>query len=204
MTLNSDVWHFCCWRFIKDEIVAKIITKLYGSMWCTTKLRTGYLHQSYRCWGRNYYNDVIMGAIASQITSLTIVYSTVYSDADQRIHQSSASLAICAGNSSGTGEFPAPCGKFTSPRWMTNGQSVCGKCFHLTTSPCSPAKLGQYRGYWWPGYESLSFGGMILLPVHLSVKERSTLLLYDNCLWMFLKIFTLSPNNTLACRILFY
>ena len=39
-----------------------------------------------------------MGAVASQITSLTIVYSTVYSDADQRKHQSSASL---------TGEFPA-------------------------------------------------------------------------------------------------
>ena len=38
--------------------------------------------------------DVIMGAIASQITSLAIVYSTVYSDADQRKHQSSASLAF--------------------------------------------------------------------------------------------------------------
>ena len=35
-----------------------------------------------------------MGAMASQITSLTIVYSTVYSDADQRKHQSSASLAF--------------------------------------------------------------------------------------------------------------
>ena len=35
-----------------------------------------------------------MGTIASQITSLTIVYSIVYSDADQRIHQSSASLAF--------------------------------------------------------------------------------------------------------------
>ena len=40
------------------------------------------------------YNDVIMGAIASQINSLTIVYSTVYSGADQRKHQSSASLAF--------------------------------------------------------------------------------------------------------------
>ena len=40
------------------------------------------------------YNDVVMGAIASQITSLTIVYSIVYSDADQRKHQSSASLAF--------------------------------------------------------------------------------------------------------------
>ena len=34
-----------------------------------------------------HYNDVIMGAIASQITSLTNVYSTVYSGADQRKHQ---------------------------------------------------------------------------------------------------------------------
>ena len=50
-----------------------------------------------------HHNDVIMDAIASQITSLTIVYSTIYSDADQRKHQSSASLAFVRG----TGEFPA-------------------------------------------------------------------------------------------------
>ena len=44
-----------------------------------------------------HYGDVRMGTIASQITSLTIVYSTVYSDADQRKHQSSASLAFVWG-----------------------------------------------------------------------------------------------------------
>ena len=44
-----------------------------------------------------HYGDVIIGAMASQITSLTIVYSTVYSDADQRKHQSSASLAFVRG-----------------------------------------------------------------------------------------------------------
>ena len=44
-----------------------------------------------------HYYDVIMGAIASQITSLTIVFSTVYSDADQRKHQRSASLAFLRG-----------------------------------------------------------------------------------------------------------
>ena len=38
-----------------------------------------------------------MDTIASQITSLTIVYSTVYSDADQRKHKSSASLAFVRG-----------------------------------------------------------------------------------------------------------
>ena len=39
-----------------------------------------------------------MGTLASQITSLTIVYTTVYSGADQRKHQSSASLAFVRGN----------------------------------------------------------------------------------------------------------
>ena len=48
-----------------------------------------------------------MTMLASQITSLTVVYSIVYSGVNQRKHQSSASLAICAGNSPGTGEFPA-------------------------------------------------------------------------------------------------
>ena len=48
-------------------------------------------------WSWVHYCDVIIGAVASQITSLTIVYSTVYSDADQRKHQSSASLAFVWG-----------------------------------------------------------------------------------------------------------
>ena len=47
-----------------------------------------------------------MDEIASQITSLTIVYSTVYSDADQRKHQSPASLAFVWGIHR-SGEFPA-------------------------------------------------------------------------------------------------
>ena len=44
-----------------------------------------------------HYNDVIMIAMASQITSLTIVYPSVYSGANQRKHQSSASLAFVQG-----------------------------------------------------------------------------------------------------------
>ena len=46
---------------------------------------------------RFHYNDIIMGAMVSQITNLTVVYSTVYSGADQRNHQSSASLAFVRG-----------------------------------------------------------------------------------------------------------
>ena len=67
------------------------------------------------------YNDVIMGAIASQITSLTIVFSTVYSDADQRKHKSSASLAFVHGIHRGPVNSPH--------KWP-----VTRKCFHLMTS----------------------------------------------------------------------
>ena len=52
--------------------------------WCDDKIQ-------------DHYGDVIMSTIASQITSLTIVYSTVYWGSDQRKHQSSASLAFVRG-----------------------------------------------------------------------------------------------------------
>ena len=47
--------------------------------------------------GMSYYNDVIMSTIASKTTSLTIVYSTVYSGTDESKHQRSASLAFVWG-----------------------------------------------------------------------------------------------------------
>ena len=46
---------------------------------------------------RLHYTDVIMGALASQIISLSIVCSTVCSGPDQRKHKSSASLAFVRG-----------------------------------------------------------------------------------------------------------
>ena len=62
--------------------------------------------------------------MTSQITILTVVYSTVYSDEDQRKHQSSASLAFVRGIHRDR----------LIPR--TKGQ-LRGKCFHLMTSSCS-------------------------------------------------------------------
>ena len=50
-----------------------------------------------------HYSDVIMGTMASQIISMTIVYSIVYSGADQR----KCVTGLCAGRSPVTGEFPA-------------------------------------------------------------------------------------------------
>ena len=63
-------------------------------------------------WGQTSFDfsDVIIGVVASQFTSLTIVYSNVYLGADQRKHQSSTSLALW--------------GEFTGYRWIprTKGQ----------------------------------------------------------------------------------
>ena len=50
----------------------------------------------------HHYGDVIMGAIGSQITSLTIVYSTVYSKKTSKLRVT----GLWAGNSPGTSEFP--------------------------------------------------------------------------------------------------
>ena len=83
--------------------------------WWIYPYYSGMLHrhwgnrQSHQCkWSipEGHYYDVIMGTIASQITSLTIVYSGVYSDADQSKHQSSASLAFVR-EIHRDGEFPA-------------------------------------------------------------------------------------------------
>ena len=66
-----------------------------------------------------------MTTMASQITSLTVIYSIVYSDSDQRKHQSCTSLAFARGIHRESVNSPQ------IPR--TKGQ-LHGKCFHLMTS----------------------------------------------------------------------
>ena len=56
-----------------------------------------------------HYDDVIMTMLASQITSLTVVYSIVYSGVNQRKHQSSASLAFVREIHRGPVNFPHKC-----------------------------------------------------------------------------------------------
>ena len=53
-----------------------------------------------------HYNDIIMGVIASQITSPTIVYSTVYSDINQENIKAPRHWPLC-GEFTVTGEIPA-------------------------------------------------------------------------------------------------
>ena len=67
-----------------------------------------------------HYNDVIMTTIASQITSLTVVYSTVYSEGRSKKTSKLRVTGLCVGD-----------------RWIprTKGQ-LRGKCSHLMTSSC--------------------------------------------------------------------
>ena len=58
------------------------------------------------CFISTHYTDLIMSAMASQFTSLTIVYSTVYSSANLRKHPSFASLAFVRGIHRGPVNFP--------------------------------------------------------------------------------------------------
>ena len=71
---------------------------------------------------------VIMGALASQINSLTIVYSTVYSDAYQRKHLSSASLAFVWGIHRGPVN--------STHKWPVNAENISlWWCHHAMNLP---------------------------------------------------------------------
>ena len=70
-----------CWDVTTVSVLKR---RVYGCLFNAQNLET-------------HYSDVIIFAMASQITSLTIVYSIVYSDADQRKYQNSASLVFAWG-----------------------------------------------------------------------------------------------------------
>ena len=89
-----------------------------------------------------------MSAMAAQITSLLVAYSTVYSGAGQRKHQSSTSLAFVRG----------------IHRWPVNSPHkgpVTRKTFHLMTSSCSASILGSCAQRWKVGwcYHAIAYIG---------------------------------------------
>ena len=54
-----------------------------------------------------HYNDVIMSTMASQVTSLMIVYSIIYSRRRSKKASKPRVTGLCVGNSPVIGEFPA-------------------------------------------------------------------------------------------------
>ena len=101
----------------------------YGVTW---PKRVTLFHSEISIWF--HYSDVIMGVMASQITSLTIVYSTFYSG---QIKETSKLRVpgLCVGNSPATGEFPA--------QMASNAENVSIWWRHHQTC----LKYSRYRPY---------------------------------------------------------
>ena len=81
-------WFTMVWRGWEDTgiVIPKMATR-----WYTPLIITSVNPRSY------HYSDVILRAMASQITGVSMVYSTICSGSDQRKHQRSASLAFVRG-----------------------------------------------------------------------------------------------------------
>ena len=105
----SQVYGYACtksWHCITDEVHEVTFNCIYlrhiqymnvTNTFSLASLLSVWWNPLSICWGRDYYSDVIRSTMASQITTVSIVYSTVCSGADQRKHQSSMSLAFVRG-----------------------------------------------------------------------------------------------------------
>ena len=93
LTRGVKLGHYCLYRYVSAKLCSVIDRHNMEHKVDHDSLDGLFAEQTILI----HHDDVGMGAIAYQITSLTIVYSIVYSDADQRKHQSSASLAFVWG-----------------------------------------------------------------------------------------------------------
>ena len=91
---------------------------------------------------RWHYNDVIMGAMASQTTSITIVYSAVFFWCTSKKTSKLRVIGLCEGNLPVIGEFPAQRASNAESVSMTSSwdgtiwwfllMSCHGNAFHIT------------------------------------------------------------------------
>ena len=99
-----------------------------GQEWRVERRKISRLPRSLDHCSAPHYSDIIIRAIASQITGVLIVYSTVCSGAEQRQHQSSASLICVRGIHRWLVSFPqSPLNSLHKSQWH-------GTCFHMMTS----------------------------------------------------------------------
>ena len=112
------LWDVYCYTFFENDLIKIVGNLRKGWLTCGIPYIRRVVvqrkrHQELKSVLPIHNNDVIVTTMSSQITSLTAVYSTFYSDVDQRKHQSSASLAFVWG--------------IHRDRWIPR------KCFHLMT-----------------------------------------------------------------------
>ena len=98
-------------------------------------------------WPRSHYSDVIMGAMASQITNLTIVYSTVFFRRRSKKTSKFRVTGLCAGNSPVISEVPAQMASNAEnvSIWWRHHATYTFGCIMTTTR--------------WPGYNYCPHNG---------------------------------------------
>ena len=130
---------------------------------------------------RSHYDDVIMSAVASQITSLTIVYSIVYSGANQRKHQSSASLAFVWGIHRGPVNSPH---KWPVTRKMSPFDDVI-------MSVCRKFSYGQTNKLTTRGWtQALLLSAEVTNAGEMTYDTDTSVLLRNTCIKMWMEIET--------------
>ena len=105
-----------------------------GQEWRVERRKIPRLPGSSDHYSAPHYSDVIMSAMASQITGVLIVYSTVCPGVDQRKHQSYASLSVW--------------GEFTGDRWIPRS--------HLWI-PRTKASDAEHVSIWWRHHENRKY-----------------------------------------------
>ena len=96
-----------------------------------------------------HYGDVIISTMESKITSLTIIYSTVCSGADQGEHQGSASLAFVKGIHRWPMNSPSQRASNTeniSISWRHHGTETLVETMWNTIAPDASASYGNVSG----------------------------------------------------------
>ena len=143
-----------------------------------------------------HYSGVIMRAMASQITSLTIVYSTIYSGADQRKRQSSASLAFVRGIHRWPVNYPNK-GRVTQKLYPFNDAIMGNQTGELFTH--SPVIfltfVSSYPTYGILPVSRSCFDGCLKWITMISISAKNITLLhvnlwYHRCALMYLSITT--------------
>ena len=114
---------------------------------------------------QHHNNDAMMGAIASQTTSLTTVYSNVYSGADET--SKLRVTALCGRNSPVTGEFTA------------QRASKVKKCFHLLTSSWWYVTISALGSHWISLTHTIQNSFEVHLRLLIFAMEMSMGLLYS-------------------------
>ena len=117
---DHDNIYICIW--MKKHIYKYIHAPVHESLFICIHVNNCCVYLS-RVIMNCHYSNVIMDVMVSQITSLTIVYSTVYSGADHGKYQSSTPLAFVRGIHWSQGNSP-------------HKRPVTRKCFHLMMSSC--------------------------------------------------------------------